>query len=191
MILFLRSLHQHTINHSFPRALFSHLHWKCNIEFLLGRRFSSTDDYPSFDTAYSTKVCQWLATGRWFSPGLSVSSTNKTDRHDITEILFEVALNTIKQKTYKRSWIWRTVRMSYMASWRHLMLLAIYRRRTVSSLIGIWLFPIVCPCCLCISNESIIHMLLTDVLILTWSCNSRTITTRSVIGTVCGVKAFS
>jgi hypothetical protein len=27
----------------------------------------------------------------WFSP---VSSTNKTDRHDITEILLKVALNT-------------------------------------------------------------------------------------------------
>jgi hypothetical protein len=26
-----------------------------------------------------------------------VSSTNKTDRHDITEILLKVALNTIKQ----------------------------------------------------------------------------------------------
>jgi hypothetical protein len=34
-------------------------------------------------------------TGRWFSP---VSSTNKTDRHDITEILLKVALNTIKPK---------------------------------------------------------------------------------------------
>jgi hypothetical protein len=32
-------------------------------------------------------------TGRWFSPGPPVSSTNKTDRHDITEIL----LNTINQ----------------------------------------------------------------------------------------------
>ena len=42
-------------------------------------------------------VCQWLATGRWFSPGPVVSSTNKTDRHDITEILLKVALNTIKQ----------------------------------------------------------------------------------------------
>jgi hypothetical protein len=36
-------------------------------------------------------------TGRWFSPGPPVSSTNKTDRHDITEILLKVALNTIKQ----------------------------------------------------------------------------------------------
>ena len=43
------------------------------------------------------KVCQWLATSWWFSPGPPVSSTNKTDRHDITEILLKMALNTIKQ----------------------------------------------------------------------------------------------
>jgi hypothetical protein len=30
-----------------------------------------------------------------FSPGTLVSSTNKTDRHDITEILLKVELNTI------------------------------------------------------------------------------------------------
>ena len=42
------------------------------------------------------KVCQWLATGRWFSLGLLVSSTNKADRYDINEILLKVALNTIK-----------------------------------------------------------------------------------------------
>jgi hypothetical protein len=41
------------------------------------------------------KACQWLAAGRWFSPGTLVSSTNKTDHHDITEILWKVALNTI------------------------------------------------------------------------------------------------
>jgi hypothetical protein len=33
--------------------------------------------------------------GRWFSSGTPVSSTNKTDRHDITEILLKVSLNTI------------------------------------------------------------------------------------------------
>ena len=48
------------------------------------------------------KVCQWLATVRWFRPGTLVSSTNKTDRHDITEILIKVALNTTKQTNYKR-----------------------------------------------------------------------------------------
>ena len=31
----------------------------------------------------------------WFSPSTLVSSTNKTDRHNITEILLKVALNTI------------------------------------------------------------------------------------------------
>ena len=38
---------------------------------------------------------------RWFSPGTPVSSTNKTDLHDITEILLKVALNTIIQPTVK------------------------------------------------------------------------------------------
>jgi hypothetical protein len=36
------------------------------------------------DTTLCDKVCQWLATGRRFSPDTPVSSTNKTDRHDIT-----------------------------------------------------------------------------------------------------------
>jgi len=46
------------------------------------------------DTALCDKVCQWLATGRWISPGTPVSSTNKTHRHHITEVLLKVALNT-------------------------------------------------------------------------------------------------
>ena len=46
-------------------------------------------------TALCDKVCQWLAIGRWFSPGTPVSSTNKTDVHDITKILLKVPLNTI------------------------------------------------------------------------------------------------
>jgi hypothetical protein len=36
-------------------------------------------------------------TGQWLSPGTPISSTNKTDRHDITEILLKVALSTINQ----------------------------------------------------------------------------------------------
>jgi hypothetical protein len=35
---------------------------------------------------------------RWFSPCSPVSSTNKTDRYNITEIFLKVALNTMKQK---------------------------------------------------------------------------------------------
>ena len=47
------------------------------------------------DTTLCNNVCQWHATGRWFSPGTTVSSTNKTDQRDITEILLKVALNTV------------------------------------------------------------------------------------------------
>jgi hypothetical protein len=31
------------------------------------------------DKTLCDKICQWLAAGRWFSPGTPVSSTNKTD----------------------------------------------------------------------------------------------------------------
>jgi hypothetical protein len=36
-----------------------------------------------------------MVAGQWFSPGTLVSSTKKTDRHDIAEILLIVALNAI------------------------------------------------------------------------------------------------
>jgi len=45
-------------------------------------------------TTLCDKVCQWLAPGQWFSPASPVSSTNKIDRHDLTEIL-KMVLNTI------------------------------------------------------------------------------------------------
>jgi hypothetical protein len=51
------------------------------------------------DTTLCDKVCQWLAAGQWFSTGTPVSSTNKTDRHDITEIV----LNTITL-TFEQHW---------------------------------------------------------------------------------------
>ena len=47
------------------------------------------------DTTLCDQVCQWLVTGRWFSLYSQVSSINKTDCHNITEILLKVALNTI------------------------------------------------------------------------------------------------
>jgi hypothetical protein len=47
------------------------------------------------DTTVCDKVCQWLAAALWFSPDTPVSSTNKTDHHDVIEILLKVALNTI------------------------------------------------------------------------------------------------
>jgi hypothetical protein len=50
--------------------------------------------------AASDKVYQLLAEGRWFSPGTPASSTTKTGRHDIAEILLKVALNTKIQKIH-------------------------------------------------------------------------------------------
>ena len=51
----------------------------------------------------SDKVYQLLVHGRWFSPVTPVSSTTKTGRHDIVEILLKVALNKINQiKSTKR-----------------------------------------------------------------------------------------
>jgi hypothetical protein len=38
-----------------------------------------------------------LAHGQWFSRGIPASSTTKTGRHDIAEILLKVALNTNNQ----------------------------------------------------------------------------------------------
>ena len=43
-------------------------------------------------TTLCDKFCPWLATGPWFSLSTLVSSTNKTDRHDMTEILLKVTL---------------------------------------------------------------------------------------------------
>jgi len=39
-----------------------------------------------------------LAHGRWFSPGTPASSTTKSGRHDITEILLKVAKNQNQPK---------------------------------------------------------------------------------------------
>jgi hypothetical protein len=49
---------------------------------------------------------QWPATVQWFSLGTPVSSNNKTDCHDITEIVLKVALTTINlNQTYFWYWI--------------------------------------------------------------------------------------
>ena len=54
--------------------------------------------------AASDKVYQLFAQDRLFSPGTSgtpASSTNKTGRHDIAEILLKVALNTTNSNSIK------------------------------------------------------------------------------------------
>ena len=57
------------------------------------------------NTTLCVKVCGWLTAGRWFSPNTSVSSANKTDRHDIAKILLKLDLSTINQtKLWYISW---------------------------------------------------------------------------------------
>ena len=56
------------------------------------------------DTTLCDKDCQW------FSP---VSSTNKTDHHDITEILLKVALNTINLTHNMRNLIILKIMVSF------------------------------------------------------------------------------
>jgi hypothetical protein len=70
-----------------------------------GRICTSSMLYNRFTqfAAISDKVYQLLTQGRWFSPGTPASSTTKTGRHDIAEILLKVALSTnnlIKSSIY-------------------------------------------------------------------------------------------
>jgi len=52
-------------------AISAYHHWCCEFNSRPGR---------------GDKICQWLATGRWFSPDPPVSSTNKIYCHDITVV---------------------------------------------------------------------------------------------------------
>jgi len=56
-------------------AINAHHHLSCD--------FESHSWQGALNTTLCDKVCQWLAAGRWFSQGTPVSSTNKTDCHDI------------------------------------------------------------------------------------------------------------
>jgi hypothetical protein len=67
------------------------------------RRRGFAPDFVNYKKGYtrvaaaSDKVYQLLVHGRWFSPGTPASSTTKTGRHHIAEILLKVALNTKNQ----------------------------------------------------------------------------------------------
>ena len=63
--------------------------------------------------AASDKVYQLLAHDRWFYPGTPASSTTKTGRHDIAEILLKVTLKTNNQ-SIKSSNLYTSFLYSYM-----------------------------------------------------------------------------
>ena len=56
-----------------------------------------TSSNPAHGEVYSIEhyVVKWFVTGQWFSLDSPVSSTSKTDLHDITELLLNVALISI------------------------------------------------------------------------------------------------
>ena len=124
-------------------------HWCCEFESRSGRSVQH----------YVIKFCQWLAKGRWFSPGPPVSSTNKTDRHDITEILLKVTLKTIKQRNNSKNWTHMTWKMSRcMTGLQFSVLCTLFLHWTISYIVmvGLW------------SNLSTIH----DFIITQWVRNS-------------------
>jgi hypothetical protein len=90
-----------------------------------------------------------ITTVRWFSPGTPVSSTYKTDRHDITEILLKGALNTINQTNlllliYKIqidviiTWVYFSLHMIGLKLIKRFWVLAISHSRQEKILKGVW-----------------------------------------------------
>jgi hypothetical protein len=107
----------------------SHGSWVYNI--LFSTKILSLN--PAYGEVFSIQhyvikfVCDLLAAGRLFSRRTPVSSTNKTDRRDKTEILLKVVLNTINQTNiewilrwiYYYSWILRRVLLTIYMLWQY------------------------------------------------------------------------
>ena len=68
-------------------AISAYHHWSCEFESRSGEVYSIQH--------YVIKFVSDLRQVGFFSPSAPVSSTNKTDRRDIAEILLKVALNII------------------------------------------------------------------------------------------------
>ena len=74
---------------SYGSSIYNYLWYQCLSPLMLWVRISIKARY----TTLCDKVSQW----RCFSSGPPVSSTNKTDHHDIAELLLKGALNAMKQ----------------------------------------------------------------------------------------------
>ena len=67
------------------------------------KTWTNISDFNDKNIIY--KVCQRLVAFQWFSPDTPVSSTNKTDCLDITEILLKGALKHHNPNPYFKIWI--------------------------------------------------------------------------------------
>jgi hypothetical protein len=80
-----------------------------------------------------------LAHGLWFSPGTPASSTTKTGRHDIAEILLKAALNTKNQSNQSilsvlNVWLLIIRLISSSSSIRNIFLDFLYIARNISAI---------------------------------------------------------
>ena len=87
------------------RICYEYFLWNCNAvePGFLVIRLSSMNFVLVLENTSNQKVIsdnkdQWLRAGPSFSQCTLVSSTNKTDRHDIAKILLKVVLNTLRIK---------------------------------------------------------------------------------------------
>ena len=79
-------------------AISDYHHWCCEFKSRSGKSVQH----------HVIKFFSRLATGRLSSLGPLLSCINKTDRHDITEILLKVPLNTIKPTNlFKAFYFWK------------------------------------------------------------------------------------
>ena len=78
------------VNKNNPGKLYNYQNLKLKTNYKIVKFVRACNRHHLLDTILCDKVSQCLATGRWFSPGPLVSSTNKTDRHIITELLLKI-----------------------------------------------------------------------------------------------------
>ena len=104
----------------------------------------------------SDKVYQFLAHGQWFSPDTPASSTTKTGRHDIAEILLKVALHTKNQ----------SINLS-QSNYNCFSLFCIHFRARVKWLPGGW------------QGNELLQILIVKVFVNTWSWSSECLNTKT------------
>ena len=75
------------------------------------------------DTTLCDKACQWLATGRWFSPGTPVSSTNKTERYYWNIVESGVKYHNPQRLLISASWLIKQSAFRHVAQLGHIILI--------------------------------------------------------------------
>ena len=73
----------------------SHFYCSPTVMYVCGGGHREFASQCVLDTSVCDKDCQWLVVSQWFFLGILVSSTSKTDHHDITDILLNVVFTTV------------------------------------------------------------------------------------------------